>query len=326
MNIYENYIPKTFDELTFNKEMKGLVEGLMKNFPHLVIVGQKGSGVTTIFNLILKEIYGENYNKDLKYKEKEYKANNELRKVSIWENSNLMRFDPTESSNNDYRVFQNIIKSYIKTNYLDNKKFKLVIFENANFITENGQNVLKSYLERNIKYRFIFLVNNLDNLSQDIISRCHILNIPSPKNEDIKRLMNKIIKDEEIKISKQKIEKIIEISNRDIKRALWMLKLETTKKLDWEINIERTIRLILYNPQVTMYFKQNRNDIIYILSNGVPYNNIFEKMLSELLSLTDYKYHNDIIQLTSEYNNKTEEGIHPILHIEAFLVKVMKLF
>ena len=195
MNIYENYIPKTFDELAFNKEIKGLVGGLMKNFPHLVIVGQKGSGVTTIFNLILKEIYGENYNKDIKYKEKEYKANNELRKVGIWENSNLMRFDPTESSNNDYRVFQNIIKSYIKTNYLENKKFKLVIFENANFITENGQNVLKSYLERKMKYRFVFMVNNLDNLSQDIISRCHIFNVPSPKNEDI----NKLTYDEAIK-------------------------------------------------------------------------------------------------------------------------------
>lgn len=48
MNIYENYIPKTFDELTFNKEIKDRVEGLMKNFPHLIIVGQKGSGVTTI--------------------------------------------------------------------------------------------------------------------------------------------------------------------------------------------------------------------------------------------------------------------------------------
>ena len=312
-------------ELKFNLELIENIKQITTKLPHLILVGKKGCGKRTILDIILKELYGNNVYNDVKIREKTYKSNNLTRTIHIWESRYFIKLDSIEASNSDYRVFQQILKTYLRSNYLDKIKYKLIILNYADYITLNAQNVLCSLLDKSFKYRFLLIANDIEKISKNVISRCNVIQIPSPTNKEIKEILNEIIIDEDLESQNHNIDKVLKLSNRNLTRALYIIRNNDYNLLNWEIKLNEAVQLVLHDPKTTIYFSRIRKTLLNVLSNGVPCNLVFEHLVKQFLLLMDSKYHYDILQKASYYSAKVTKGINEILHVEPFITSIMKL-
>ena len=104
-------------------------------------------------------------------------------------------------------------------------------------INEQSQQVFRNYID---KYKntihFVFVCTHLQKVNESIQSRLHILEIPSPSEKGINKIMNNIIDTEKIIMDEESKKYLIAISNNSIR--IMMNYLEKIYILGLPINIE----------------------------------------------------------------------------------------
>ena len=106
------------------------------------------------------------------------------------------------------------------------KKFKVIVIHEADNLTKDAQAGLRRTMEKYMSNcRIIMTCTCLSKIIMPIRSRCLSLRIPSPTNDDIKKLLKDIKVKENLNTNDRMIEAIVENCNRNVRKAINTLQL-----------------------------------------------------------------------------------------------------
>jgi DNA polymerase III gamma/tau subunit len=94
----------------------------------------------------------------------------------------------------------------------------MVVIDDMDNINEQSQQVFRNYID---KYKnnvhFVSVCTNIQKVIESIQSRVHIINIPPPDKDQLRLIMEKIVKEENIDIDKEAMDYLLMVSNNSIR-------------------------------------------------------------------------------------------------------------
>ena len=191
------YQPLYFKDFGDNNEVVKMLKTLVLiDDINILLIGNIASGKTSLLNTLIREYYSG-------YTPKEYEENvlyiNSLKEQGI----NYYRTD---------------VKTFCQTcSNIKNKK-KIVVLDDIDLINEQSQQVFRNCIDKySHNVHFISSCNNIQKVIESLQSRLTILRVQPLKREDLKFVINKIKNAENIDITEDAEEFIINISNNTVK-------------------------------------------------------------------------------------------------------------
>lgn len=227
----EKYRPENLNGIIEHKEIiqilrKAITTGELQ---HLLLYGPPGTGKTSMIHAVTNELYGPIAIKD--------------RVIEL-----------NASDDRGIGIVRNKIISFAKTsvgsmdpNYPCHD-FKIVILDEADTMTDEAQTALRMVIESSADItRFCFICNYVDKIIEPIASRCMKLKFKPIRSEFILEKLKHIAQNENLIVSDECLEAIIEISEGDARRSI--------------MNLQNLQYLIKYKKNIT------KNDIIQMNGN-----------------------------------------------------------
>jgi DNA polymerase III delta prime subunit len=198
MNLFiHKYQPLYFNDFGENNEVVKMIKTLVSiDDINILLIGNIASGKTSLLNALIREYYKG-------YKSKDYEENvlyiNSLKEQGI----NYYRTD---------------VKTFCQTcSNIKNKK-KIVVLDDIDLINEQSQQVFRNCIDKySHNVHFISSCSNIQKVIESLQSRLTILRLQPLKREDLKSVINKIKHAENIEITEDAEEFIINISNNTVK-------------------------------------------------------------------------------------------------------------
>ena len=187
----EAYRPKNLDHYIGNDDLKERVAGFIakNDIPHLLLHGSAGGGKTTLAKLIVGNI--------------------ECDKLYM-----------NASDENGIDVIRDKVKQFASAASFS--PIKVVILDEADFITQPGQAALRNIIEEySASTRFVLTCNYIERLIEPLTSRCeiHILKPPS-MGEVAKHVCTNILDVEGVKYDIKEVAALIKDSYPDIRSII----------------------------------------------------------------------------------------------------------
>ena len=182
----------------------------MQRLPHLLLYGPPGTGKTSTILALARKIYG----------------NSNMRQMVLELNA---------SDDRGIDVVREQIKTFSSTKQIFSAMptgqqekslatFKLIILDEADAMTSTAQMALRRIMEKyTANTRFCVIANYTHKLSPALLSRCTRFRFSPLKEQDIRRLVDHVIAEEEVKIEESATEALVKLSKGDMRRALNVL-------------------------------------------------------------------------------------------------------
>jgi len=186
----EKYRPDTLDGYVGNQAIVEKVKVYLQNgdVPHLLLFGSAGTGKTTLAKLIANNI-----------------------------DCDLMYVNASDENNVD--TVRDKIKNFAST--IGFRQWKLIILDEADFLTPNAQAALRNLMETFSKTtRFILTCNYVEKIIDPIQSRCQVFAIHPPSKADVAKRMASILAELNVQYDKKDLVPIINSGYPDIRRIL----------------------------------------------------------------------------------------------------------
>lgn len=250
MNLHLKYRPANIDEFKGNRGTVESIRSLFekKNIPHsFMFVGKSGVGKTTLARIIAKGV-----------------GCDEIREINASDTRGI-----------DY--MRNLISS-IRYKPLTGKP-KAFILDEFHQATTDAQNALLKPLEDTPEYvYFMICTTNPEKILPTIQNRCYKYTLNPLTNKDILDLLTTVIKAEELKVTPEITELIIELSEGIPRTALVLLgMLHDVKDLDTAVEMAYS----------EVYSTEGIIDLCKLLMKGAGWDAII-KLLNELKE-TDFE-------------------------------------
>lgn len=195
------YEPKEFDEIILNEDIKPKLRKAIEEVPNLMLFGTAGVGKGTFTNILLKET---GYDK-------------------MWLNA---------SDETGIDIVRDKIQPFAVS--MPMSKLQIVVLNESDSLTssskQNAQKMLKQLMEdvQNIT-RFIFLTNNINDMIEELRSRCIVINISNPPVKEIGKFALDILRKEKIKFEGKDVMDIVKKCYPDIRKTIWALQENSIK-------------------------------------------------------------------------------------------------
>lgn len=197
INKYQPIFLNDFQQLdnTIIKLMKSLIH---LNNLNVLIVGDSGTGKTSIIKSIIKEYYetGNDYNHD-----------------------NVLILNSLKEQGIQY--YRNDLKIFCQTCSLIKNKKKIILLDDIDFINEQSQQVFRNYMD---KYKhnvnFISSCTNIQKVIDSLQSRTIIVKIHPITHDCLTKIMNKICLSESLQLSSESERLLLQFSNGSIRILL----------------------------------------------------------------------------------------------------------
>ncbi len=177
--------------------------------PHLLLYGPPGTGKTSTILALARRIYGA-------------------------DNMRQMVLELNASDDRGIDVVREQIKTFASTKQIFTlgasasrtgiAGFKLIILDEADAMTNTAQMALRRIMEKyTANTRFCIIANYSHKLSPALLSRCTRFRFSPLKERDIRVLVDKVIEEENVKITADATESLVRLSKGDMRRALNVL-------------------------------------------------------------------------------------------------------
>jgi replication factor C small subunit len=311
----EKYRPRNLDEIV---NQKGIVKRLNqfvkdKSMPHLIFAGPAGTGKTTSALAMVRELYG--------------------RKMAV--NTTYLELNASDARGID--VIRTYIKDFAKARPPVDIPFKILILDEADNMTAPAQQALRRTMENYTKNcRMILICNYSNKIIPPIQSRCVVFRFSYLNNEDIKERVKFIAKEENVKISTDGLNALVDVAKGDCRRAINYLQSCSTisKNVDQEIIFRVAgevpsdrIKQILHTAlegQLNFSLKLLED---LIRDYGLSGINIIKNIHREIYDLNvseDLKI--ELSKLLAEFEYRLSQGGTEEIQLQALLANIVLLY
>jgi replication factor C subunit 2/4 len=273
INKYQPIFLNDFQQLdnTIIKLMKSLIH---LNNLNVLIVGDSGTGKTSIIKSIIKEYYGtgNNYNHD-----------------------NVLILNSLKEQGIQY--YRTDLKIFCQTCSLIKNKKKIILLDDIDNINEQSQQVFRNYMD---KYKhninFISSCTNIQKVIDSLQSRTIIIKIHPITHNCLTKIMNKICLFESLSLSSESEQLLLQFSNGSIRILL---------------NYLEKIKILKLHPSNNISNALDRFDdaVIHKLSTNISYtlfdeytNFVLKSNLTESLNIF-YNLHHEGYSVTDILDN-----------------------
>ena len=195
----EKYRPRLLDDVV-NQE--GIIKRLKqfvkdKSMPHIIFAGPAGTGKTTSALAMVRELYGN--------------------KKAI----NITYLELNASDARGIDVIRTYIKDFARAKPPSDISFKILILDEADNMTAPAQQALRRTMEKYTRNcRMILICNYSNKIIPPIQSRCVVFRFSSLRNEDIKNRVKFVANKEDISVSPDGLNALVDVSKGDCRRAI----------------------------------------------------------------------------------------------------------
>jgi len=186
----EKYRPQTLKDFIGNSSLIDKIQQCItqNDIPHILFHGKAGTGKTSLAKIIAKET-------DCDY---------------IYINA---------SDTNSVDTMRDAVKEFASS--VTFKTFKLIILDEADYLTPNAQAALRNIMETYSRVtRFILTCNYAERIIEPIQSRCQVFHVTSPSKKDIAIRLAHILKTESVEFELGDIATIVSLCHPDIRKCI----------------------------------------------------------------------------------------------------------
>lgn len=302
----EKYRPGTFSEIKGQKEIVKRAEAFVKqkNMPHLLFSGPAGIGKTTLALVVAKTLFGDSWR------------------------ANFLELNASDERGID--VVRHKVKDFARTRAIGDVPFKIIYLDECDALTREAQQALRRTMENYTQTtRFILSCNYSSKIIDPIQSRCAVFRFRPLAKEDIFEIIEKIAKDEGLKIDNKAEEALYQISEGDCRRVENILQScaavskEITEDLVFSLasvarpeELKLALELALKNN-----FVDARNKLLEVMLNyGLSGLDIIKQIQKEIWELDiDGKKKVELIDKCGEIEFRMVEGADEFVQLEALL-------
>jgi replication factor C subunit 2/4 len=319
----DKYRPHHIESLVHQDEVKKVLLNTLKtgNLPNFIFYGPPGTGKTSAILALAYQLFGP---KLIAERVLELNASDE-RKINVVREK-IIKFAKESISNPD-------------PNY-PSPPYKIIILDEADAITLDAQSALRKVIESASKItRFCFTCNYIEKIIQPIISRCVKFRFKPLSLDLLSERLAKIAILENIKINKDCVERISEISGGDGRKAIMILqnckyiKKEKNKYITIEdcdeitgITNEKILKKI-YDKLLESNIYELNDLVIDIINNGTNLNNLLRYIkdniiVSKISDSNKSKIITEILDIECKLMEKADESLQ-ILYLFSMISLIM---
>ena len=235
----EKYRPDTLDGYVGNEHILEKVKIYIENedVPHLLLYGVAGTGKTTLAKIITNQI-----------------------------DCDVMYINASDENSVD--AVRDKIRGFASS--MGFRKWKVIILDEADYLTPNAQAALRNLMETFSKStRFILTCNYVEKVIDPIQSRCQTFAITPPSKKEVAKRLFDILNEEEVKFQKQDLAVLVNGGYPDIRRVLnaaqrqvvkGELKIDTTSTVQANY-VDNVIEVMKSGGEMKKQFNQIRQII-----------------------------------------------------------------
>lgn len=209
----EKFRPVSLSDVSGHQDILATINKFVDSnrLPHLLLYGPPGTGKTSTVLALARRIYGA-------------------------ENMRQMVLELNASDDRGIDVVREQIKTFASTKQIFTMGgvaagrtggvagYKLIILDEADAMTNTAQMALRRIMEKyTANTRFCVIANYTHKLSPALLSRCTRFRFSPLKEADIRVIVEKVIVEENVKITPDAIESLVRLSKGDMRRALNVL-------------------------------------------------------------------------------------------------------
>jgi replication factor C small subunit len=302
----EKYRPKDFDEIVGQAEIvkraKAFVE--QKNMPHLLFAGPAGTGKTTLALVMVKKLFGKN-----------------------WRENYL---ELNASDERGINVIREKVKDFARTKAIGEVPFKIIFLDEADALTREAQQALRRTMENfTASCRFILSCNYSSKIIEPIQSRTSIFRFRALTKDEIEKVLERIAKNEKLKIDKEALDAIYEISEGDCRKAINVLQATAsvskniTADLVYKIIAEakpKEVREMIENAMSGKFIEAREKLVDMLIKKGIYGIDIIKAIQKEALKFNlPIEKKLEVIEKIAETEFRLVEGADELIQLESLL-------
>jgi DNA polymerase III delta prime subunit len=231
INKYQPQYFHQFEQLEQNV-IKLLQTLISMNNLNILLIGDPGSGKTSLIYSIIREYYKTNYNPD-----------------------NILVLNSLKDQGISY--YRNDLKIFCQTASLIHGFKKIVLLDDIDIINEQSQQVFRNCMDKySHKVHFISSCTNVQKVIDSIQSRNIIIKINQIEDACLEKILAKIIKKENIIITPEAQKFVLNISNVSIRILINYL--EKIKILNTSVDLS-TVKLLCTNISFHIFEEYTRS-------------------------------------------------------------------
>jgi len=223
------YLPHALNEICGRNDIKERLKDFIKdrNFPHLLFVGLKGIGKTTIADLFSKEFLGRFYDANSKVVYANVPLTNEERKQARSEAYvSKSKLGSLAGKKITTPAFIRVkIKPFVQLKVLGDAPVKILIVKDFDSLGSNQQAFRRLMEVYGTNCRMILITSQVSKIIDPIMSRCQVFLLSQIDLHSFEELISTIAGKESLNIDKETIRALYKITAGKLSNAIDLLQI-----------------------------------------------------------------------------------------------------